>query len=187
VNTVLSARPVEQVNRRLTAELSVEIFSTAPQSSEHQRNRFAANIATVARWSEEAGCTGILIYSDNSLVDPWLAAQAVIASTDRLSPLVALQPIYMHPFSAAKMIASLSYIYGRRISLNLIAGGFRNDLLALCDKTPHDQRYARLTEYMDVVRGLLSQNRPFNYCGQFYQVHNLVLSLLFQPSYTRAS
>src|SRR5207249_655445 len=100
-------------------------------------DRFSQRLADVARWSEEAGCTGILIYSDNSLVDPWLAAQFVIEQTNRLSPLVAVQPVYMHPFSAAKMVASLSYLSRRRMSLNMIAGGFRNDLLALCDQTPH--------------------------------------------------
>ncbi|SRR5579875_1172828 len=164
----------EVCTRRADA-LSVELFSTAPQSADHTPQSFSRRLTEVARWSEEAGCAGILIYSDNSLVDPWLAAQLVIEQTEKLSPLVAVQPVYMHPFAAAKMVASLSYLYGRRISLNMIAGGFRNDLLALCDQTPHDQRYSRLIEYTLIIKGLLAQNRPFSFSGHYYQVKNLVL------------
>lgn len=160
--------------------IDIEIFSTAPQSA-HYDGGFADRLVEIARWSEAAGCTGILIYSDNSLVDPWLAAQLVISHTHSLSPLVALQPVYLHPFAAAKMVTSLAYIYRRRLSLNLIAGGFRNDLVALCDQTPHDQRYARLTEYMHIVRGLLSQTQPFSYRGRYYHVSNLVLRPLLPP------
>src|SRR5438270_3480273 len=157
------------------AELSVEIYSTAPQSAGYEGRRYLSQLGAVARWSDDAGCTGILIYSDNSLVDPWLAAQVVIANTDGLSPLVAVQPVYMHPFSAARMVASLSYFYNRRISLNMIAGGFRTDLLALCDETPHDQRYARLTEYTLIIQGLLSAQRPFSFSGTFYNAVNLTV------------
>jgi alkanesulfonate monooxygenase len=156
-------------------ELPVEIYSTAPQSVDYEGRRYAAQLGTIARWSEDAGCAGILIYSDNSLVDPWLAAQLVIENTDRLSPLVAVQPVYMHPFSAARMVASLSYLYHRRISLNMIAGGFRTDLLALRDETPHDQRYTRLTEYTSIILGLLSNPRPFSFSGKYYSVVNLVV------------
>jgi alkanesulfonate monooxygenase len=155
--------------------LSVELFSTAPQSADYPAERFSVRLTEVASWSEKAGCTGILIYSDNSLIDPWLAAQVVIEQTRQLSPLVALQPVYMHPFSAAKMVASLSYLYGRRMSLNMIAGGFRNDLLALCDETPHDERYIRLTEYTTILKELLAAKHPLTFCGKYYKVKNLML------------
>ena len=40
-------------------------------------------VIEVARWSEDTGCTGILVYTDNSLVDPWLVAQIIIENTER--------------------------------------------------------------------------------------------------------
>jgi alkanesulfonate monooxygenase len=172
---------MERESRTRQTDGSLELFSTAPQSADYAAERFLPRLAEVARWSEAAGCTGILIYSDNSLVDTWLAAQFVIEQTNQLSPLVAVQPVYMHPFSAAKMVASLSYLYGRRISLNMIAGGFRNDLLALCDETPHDQRYSRLIEYTLVLKGLLAEQRPFTFSGNYYKVKNLVLKPSLAP------
>ncbi len=155
--------------------LPVDVFSTAPQSADVEQEAYFKKVVGVARWSEEAGCKGILIYTDNRLVDPWLVAQTVIRSTEALCPLVAIQPIYMHPYSVAKMVSSFAYFYGRRIYLNMVAGGFRTDLLALCDETPHDKRYERLLEYTTIIKELLSGNRPLTFSGKFYKVENLVL------------
>src|SRR3569833_244530 len=81
----------------------------------------------------------------------------------------------MHPFSAAKMVSSLSALYERRVDLNLVAGGFRNDLIALNDPTPHDARYERLAEYAKVMLDLLRHHSPSTFDGRFYQVRNLTL------------
>ena len=51
-------------------------------------------------------------------------------------------------FVAAKSISTLAYLYERRICVNMVAGGFKNDLVALDDDTPHDERYDRLVEYV---------------------------------------
>jgi alkanesulfonate monooxygenase len=141
-------------------------------------------VCEVARWSEEAGCEGILVYTDNSLLDPWLVAQLVIQSTSSLSPLVAVQPVYMHPYTVAKMVTTLSLLHRRRIDLNIVAGGFKNDLLALDDRTPHDRRYARLTEYTAIIRGLLEAGPPVTFKGEFYAVTNLSLVPALDPALT---
>jgi len=149
------------------------VFSTSPQSSAVERNLYRQNVIDVARWSEEAGCEGILVYTDNSLVDPWLVAQTIIENTQRLCPLVAIQPAYMHPYAVAKMVSSLGHLYGRRVYLNMVAGGFKNDLSALNDTTPHDKRYARLVEYTTIIQELLRNPAPVSYRGEFYVVDKL--------------
>src|SRR6266568_936114 len=153
----------------------IEVFSTCPPSSGYDTRTYLQEVVRVARWSEGAGCKGILVYSDNSLVDPWLVAQAIIESTRSLCPLVAVQPVYMHPYSVARMVATVGYLHGRRIYLNMVAGGFKNDLIALNDATPHDQRYHRLIEYTTIIRQLLSGASPVSYKGEFYKVENLKL------------
>ncbi|MDP9308759.1 MAG: LLM class flavin-dependent oxidoreductase, partial [Actinomycetota bacterium] len=67
---------------------------------------YLAQVVEVARWSERAGCRGMLIYTDNAIVDPWLVAQLVIENTERLCPLVAVQPLYLHPYTVAKMVTT---------------------------------------------------------------------------------
>ncbi|MCD2189015.1 LLM class flavin-dependent oxidoreductase [Actinomycetospora soli] len=153
----------------------VQIYSTCPQSKDVRAGEYAQAVADVARWSEAAGCTGMLVYTDNGIADPWLVAQHAVAATERLAPLVAVQPVYMHPFTAASMVSSLAYLHGRSVHLNMLAGGFRNDLLALGDPTEHDDRYARTTEYTQILMALL-RGETVTHEGRWHQVHNLRLA-----------
>jgi alkanesulfonate monooxygenase len=161
--------------------MAARIFSTCPQSKDVARDAYLRQVADVARWSEDAGCEGILVYTDNSIVDPWLVTQVVIESTERLCPLVAVQPVYMHPYSVAKMVTSLAYLHDRRIYLNMLAGGFRNDLLALGDDTPHDERYDRTTAYTQIILDLLRGDAPVTRSGGYYEVTGLRLTPPLPP------
>ena len=154
----------------------MKIFATVPPSSASSGLDFARHVSEVAQWSEHAGCEGVLIYTDNSLIDPWLVADTVVRSTSRLCPLVAVQPAYMHPYSVAKLVSSFGYLYGRRVYLNMVAGGFKNDLAALHDLTPHDQRYARLIEYTTIIQELLRSPSPLTYQGEYYTVEKLAMT-----------
>lgn len=155
---------------------AVNIFSTCPQSTASTAESYAATVVNVARWSERAGCAGILVYSDNSLVDPWVVSHLIIQSTERLGPLVAVQPVYMHPYSVAKLLSTFGHLYRRRLFLNMIAGGFKNDLNALNDPTPHDRRYERLAEYTKVIQLLLANEQAVTHTGEFYQIRQLKLT-----------
>ena len=162
------------------------LYATCPSSKGIAPGDYLARVAEVARWSEGAGCTGILVYSDNSLADPWLVAMQVMQATSRLRPLVALQPAYAHPFTVAQSIATLAGWFGRGVDLNLIAGGFKNDLLALGDATPHDERYARLEEYARLVVGILdaaAAGRAFSAEGRWHAVDKLRLGLPFDAAW----
>ena len=159
----------------------IEVFSTCPPSSGQDAGSYLDEVVRVARWSEGAGCRGILVYSDNSLLDPWLVSQVIVESTRSLCPLVAVQPVYMHPYSVAKMVASFAHLHGRRIYLNMVAGGFKNDLTALDDTTPHDRRYERLIEYTTIIRRLLSDASPITFEGEFYRVLRLKLTPALPP------
>jgi len=152
---------------------SIDVFSTCPQSSQVDKAQYLKSVADVARWSEQYGCTGMLIYTDNSIVDPWLVTQHAIQQTQSLYPLVAVQPVYMHPYTVAKMVASLAYLHDRRIFLNMVAGGFKNDLNALNDPTPHDKRYERMIEYVTIIKRLLAGADAVSFEGVFYKVDKL--------------
>jgi len=152
---------------------TIEIFTTCPQSKDVDREAYLNRVVEVARWSDELGYRGILVYTDNGLVDPWLVSAEILQNTSQLAPLVAIQPIYMHPYTAAKMVASYGALYGRRVFLNMLAGGFKNDLVALGDTTPHDDRYVRTTEYTLIMKELLSSPEPVSFDGRYYKVENL--------------
>ena len=173
VGTAASSLDLKQVP-------SLQVFSTCPSSSTAP-DRYLERVADVARWSERAGCTGILVYTDNSIIDPWMVSQIILQNTTSLSPLVAVQPVYMHPYSVAKMVSTAGFLYGRRMFLNMVAGGFKNDLLALGDATPHDSRYQRLIEYTTIITQLLEARGTVSFEGQFYRINALALKPPLAP------
>ncbi|UCF69024.1 MAG: LLM class flavin-dependent oxidoreductase [Acidobacteriota bacterium] len=166
---------------------SIELYTTCPATSTDRAPRrpgfysesgesYLRRVVKTARWSEDCGFHGMLLYIDNSLADNWALAQLVIESTTDLVPLIATQPAYTHPYWVAKKIATLGHLYGRRIALNMLAGAFVNDLQALGDVTPHDRRYERMTEYTLIIQKLLARrSRPTTFKGEFYTLRNAVV------------
>lgn len=163
----------------------IELFTTCPPSAgptpvaAGPGAPYREQVEEIARWSEAIGCRGILVYTDNRLVDPWLVSQLIIEATETLAPLVAVQPVYMHPYAVAKMVATFAHLHGRKIYLNMVAGGFVRDLEALDDFTPHDPRYDRLVEYSRIVRDLAinsAASRGISHDEIYYKVNNLKLT-----------
>jgi alkanesulfonate monooxygenase len=64
----------------------------------------------------------------------------------------------------------------------MLAGGFKNDLIALGDETPHDERYARTIEYTQIMMGLLSGQGPVTLEGAYYKVRNLRMTPAMPPA-----
>jgi alkanesulfonate monooxygenase len=87
----------------------------------------------------------------------------------------------MHPYTAAKMAATYGYLYNRRIYLNMLAGGFKNDLVALNDNTPHDRRYDRTVEYTQIIKLLLSNTTGVSFDGEFYAIDKLRMTPPLSP------
>src|SRR6267378_3029802 len=81
----------------------LKIFSTCPLSAQAQPGKCVRELQEFARASEDAGYEGILVFTDNGQLDPWLVSQVIIEATDRLCPLVAIQPTYMHPYTVANL------------------------------------------------------------------------------------
>jgi len=160
----------------LPSDHGLRIFSTCPPSALAQTGTCIRQLEDIARWSEDAGYEGILVFTDNAQLDPWLVSQIIIEATDHLCPLVAIQPMYLHPYSVAKMVTSLAFLYRRRLYLNMVAGGFKNDLAALNDLTPHNDRYTRLVEYTSIIQSLLRGASPVSFDGSYYKVTNLKLT-----------
>lgn len=164
---------------------NIELFTTCPPSAgpisveAGSSATYRTKVEAVARWSEAVGCRGILVYTDNRLVDPWLVSQLIVETTESLAPLVAVQPVYMHPYAVAKMVATFAHLHGRKIYLNMVAGGFIRDLEALNDFTPHDPRYDRLVEYSRIIRDLAAGSaagRGISHGEIYYKVNNLKLT-----------
>ena len=150
------------------------IFVISPRTRDV--NNYWTDICKVAELSDKYGLTGILLFTGNdTYLEPWAVAQEVLRRTTSISPLVAVNPIYMHPFTVAKMTASLVRLYRRKIYLNMVTGTALSHQGAMGDQLSHDERYDRLGEYIEIVKGLLGSTRPLNFGGYYYQTHQLQL------------
>ncbi|MDI4235097.1 LLM class flavin-dependent oxidoreductase [Bradyrhizobium sp. Arg237L] len=136
--------------------------------------KYADELMRIAHFADRNGFEGILLFAGNDVfVEPWAMAQHILAHTQRCAPLIAVNPVYLHPFTAAKLISSFALLYGRKVYLNMITGTALSDLHGLGDEQSHAERYARLGEFIAVVRQLLASARPLSFRGRFYTTNDL--------------
>lgn len=145
-------------------------------------SKYIAELMRVADFADRNGFEGILLFEGNDVfVEPWAMAQHIMAQTQRSSPLIAVNPVYMHPFTAAKFVSSFAQLYGRKVYLNMITGTAVSDLQGLGDDQSHGDRYVRLGEFVALMRQLLASPRPVNFAGKFYTAANLQLRPRLAP------
>ncbi|PDT87328.1 LLM class flavin-dependent oxidoreductase [Bradyrhizobium sp. Y36] len=138
--------------------------------------KYVDELMHVAHFADLNGLAGLLLFEGNDVfVQPWAMAQHIVAQTKRSSPLIAVNPVYMHPFTAAKLVSSFVQLYGRKLYLNMITGTAVSDLQALGDQCAHADRYVRLGEFIKLVRLLLESSRPIDFRGTFYTASGLHL------------
>jgi FMNH2-dependent dimethyl sulfone monooxygenase len=108
-------------------------------------------------------------------LDAWSTAAALAAVTDTLEIMVAVRPTFHAPALLAKQAANIDRISNGRLSLNVVSSWWQSE--ARMYGVPfdqHDERYARTSEWLDVVDGLW--HAPvFSHDGRFYTVDSTVL------------
>jgi FMNH2-dependent dimethyl sulfone monooxygenase len=99
----------------------------------------------------------------------------VAAVTTQIEIMVAVRPTFHPPALLAKQAASLDQLSGGRITLNVVSSWWAEEARMYgVAFDQHDDRYARTSEWVDVVDGLWRQPR-FSYAGKYYQLADTVL------------
>jgi alkanesulfonate monooxygenase len=158
------------------AATGVTLYSTCRSSFAYHEQSRLETLLEIAKWADDAGYRGALVYTDCAALDTFLAAQAMILHTRSFVPLVAVQPMDMTPFAAARAVSSLAQLYGRGVDLNFVSGGFSRDLAVQGDRLSHDARYDRLVEYATVVRMLLDGGMA-TFKGRYYNARRARLTV----------
>ena len=141
-------------------------------------------VARLARRSEEIGFDLTLIAELNlndikgvhaPSLDAWSTAAALAAVTERLELMVAVRPTFHLPALLAKQAANIDHISGGRVSLNVVSSWWADEARMYgVAFEQHDDRYARTSEWLDVLDGVWSQDH-FSFAGKHYRVENTVL------------
>jgi FMNH2-dependent dimethyl sulfone monooxygenase len=109
-------------------------------------------------------------------LDAWSTAAALMAVTEKLEYMVAVRPTFHNPALLAKQAANIDHIGGPgRLSLNVVSSWWKNEAhMYGVGFEQHDDRYARTTEWLDVVSNLWERDHV-SYQGKYYRVEDTVL------------
>ena len=143
-----------------------------------------AYVSRLARRSEEIGYDLTLIAElflndikgiDAPALDAWSTAAALAAVTERLELMVAVRPTFHHPARLAKQAANIDRISNGRLALNVVSAWWKDEARRYGTHfDEHDDRYARTTEWLDVIDG--AWREPLlTYTGRYYQVDELIV------------
>lgn len=152
----------------------MEILTVCPHHTDVYGQRadpaapYASLLAAHCAMSERLGASAMLVFDFWQSLDPWVTAQLILSATTALEPVVAVNPALMHPAVAARLVASLSHVYGRRVNLNVVAGAKQSDLDALgVAAGPDEDKYARTADFISALSAVLAA-RPYE--GPYYRL-----------------
>ena len=141
-------------------------------------------VKRLAQRSEQIGfdCTLIAELNLNDIkgveapsLDAWSTAAALAAVTERMELMVAVRPTFHLPALLAKQAANIDHISGGRLTLNVVSSWWADEARKYgVHFEQHDDRYARTSEWLDVLNGVWSRDH-FSFTGKYYRVEDNVL------------
>lgn len=148
----------------------VKIFTTDDPFGNATAEDIPALIASGLQWDRFEALDAVLvgysaIWPHNFAVAPYLLAQ-----TRRVGLIVAHRPGVMHPTAAARYFGTLDALSGGdRLIVNLVSGSSEKDIVREGDYEDKLSRYARATEYVEVMKRAWSESGAFDHQGRFYR------------------
>jgi alkanesulfonate monooxygenase len=118
---------------------------------------------------EEGGYDYTLLPYGSAGADSFVVASAVGQLTERLKPIVALRPNTTLPTVGAQKLATLDQLTEGRAVVHLISGGSDAEQARQGDYLPKERRYARTSEYVDILRRSWTEPAAFSHDGEFYK------------------
>jgi len=142
-------------------------------------------ISRLVRRSEEIGYSLTLIAELNlndikgveaPALDAWSTAAALAAVTRSIELMVAVRPNFHQPGLFAKQAANIDNISNGRLALNVVSSWWADEAKQYgLQFDQHDDRYARTSEWLQVVDGLWREKR-FSFEGRWYRTENAILA-----------
>jgi alkanesulfonate monooxygenase len=128
-------------------------------------------LAEFAQAHEQSGFDRVLIGYGASHPDGFAVASHVLQHTSQLKVLIAHRPGFVAPTVVARKLITLDHLAGGgRVAIHHITGGDEADQRRDGDRLGHDDRYRRTTEFMTVLRALLTSEEHVDHHGEFYDV-----------------
>ncbi len=158
----MSVQFIGMIGHRLSSET---IDATGPIFDKAYITRFA-------QVHEEAGFDRILVGYWSDQPDGFLVTALAGLATSKINFLLAHRPGFVAPTLAARKLATLEHLLDGRLAVHVISGGNDGEQRKDGDYLDHDQRYARTDEFLDVLRKVWTEDKPFDHEGRYYKAQN---------------
>ncbi|MBN3811845.1 LLM class flavin-dependent oxidoreductase [Paraburkholderia sp. Ac-20347] len=122
-----------------------------------------------AQAHENAGFDRILVPHSSVSPDATLTIAYAASVTSRVHFMLAHRPGFVAPTLAARQLATLDHFSGGRLAVHFISGGSDTDQRRDGDFLTHDERYARTDEYLQILKRVWTEEKPFDHTGRFYR------------------
>ncbi|SDN61099.1 FMNH2-dependent dimethyl sulfone monooxygenase [Fictibacillus solisalsi] len=138
-------------------------------------------IQSAEKWGYDTTLIAELYLNDikgpeQDALEAWTTAAGLAAVTEKIEIMTAVRPGFHNPAVTAKMAANIDQISGGRFTLNVVSAWWEEEAKQYGGVfTAHDERYERTQEFIDVLKGLWTEE-TFNYNGKYYELANTKLS-----------
>jgi FMNH2-dependent dimethyl sulfone monooxygenase len=118
----------------------------------------------------------------HDVADAWVIGAAAAATTAHIQVIVAVQPGFKLPGVVAKMASTIAAFRQNAFGLSVLAGWWQLEVETHGDRwLSHAERYARASEYTDVIRGFWSAPR-FDFEGKYFRIAGGILEAKPEPA-----
>ena len=122
------------------------------------------------RLAEDLGITGVLVDIGAAKPDPIVLSTSLGLATRSLEFIIACRSGVQSPAVFVQQINTLSALIGGRVVLNVVAGFSEMEQRCYGDFLQHDERYARMAEFLSVCDAFWRRGGPVDYSGQYYRM-----------------
>lgn len=121
----------------------------------------------IARWIGYGGDTDF----HGGVLETVTWAAGLLAHTKNIQIFATVHTAFNHPIVSAKQLATIDHLGNGRVGLNVVAGWNKPeyDAFGVELSAEHAQRYAYAQEWFDYVQKLWTEERAFDWNGQFFQ------------------
>ncbi|MFM0598100.1 LLM class flavin-dependent oxidoreductase [Paraburkholderia dilworthii] len=128
-----------------------------------------AYVEQFARAHEDAGFDRILVPHQSTSPDALLTISHAASVTRNVHFMLAHRPGFVAPTLAARQLATLDHYSRGRLAVHIISGGDDTEQRRDGDFLSHDERYARTDEYLQILRRVWTEAKPFDHHGKYYR------------------
>ncbi len=108
-------------------------------------------------------------------LDAWSTAAALAAVTETIELMVAVRPNFHQPALFAKQAANIDRISNGRLALNVVSSWWAKEAESYgLQFDQHDDRYARTTEWLQVLDRLWTEKRV-DFDGAYYRLKDAIV------------